>query len=57
VATKRVKRSPTLIGLTPAAIAAWRVGDVVALRRETGLIPGAWSPTEVLGDHLTAETG
>ena len=34
--TKRVKRQPQRHGLTPEALAAWRIGDKAALRGALG---------------------
>jgi hypothetical protein len=48
--TKRVKRSPMVIGISAAAAEAWRVGDFHEVHREFGLAPGDWSPFDVSGN-------
>jgi hypothetical protein len=42
--TKRVKRTPTRVALSEAALAAWRIGDFHALNRALGVTPHEVSP-------------
>jgi hypothetical protein len=37
--TKRTKRNPARVGLSEAAIAAWKIGDFHALARALELVP------------------
>jgi hypothetical protein len=47
VPTKRRKLSIRRIGITAAALEAWRLGDFHALNREVGIGPWQWSPFDV----------
>jgi hypothetical protein len=49
VPTKRKRRAPIAVGLTAAAVEAWRVGDAGTLRSELGIRPWGFCPwpTEV----------
>jgi hypothetical protein len=42
--TKRRRRAPITIGLSAAAIEAWRVGDAGTLRGELGIKPWEYEP-------------
>jgi hypothetical protein len=47
--TKRTKRVPTRIGISEAAIQAWRIGDFHALNYELGVHPFQVSPFDATG--------
>jgi hypothetical protein len=46
VPTKRVKRTPARIGITPEVAEAWLVGDFHKVHAGFSLLPGDWSPFE-----------
>jgi hypothetical protein len=52
--TKRKKLAPERIGLTEAAIEAWRTGDFHALNRELGILPHQISQFDAIRDRRLA---
>jgi hypothetical protein len=49
MATKRTKRSATPVGISAAAIEAWRIGDWHELNRLLGIAPCDVSPFDAIG--------
>jgi hypothetical protein len=50
--TKRTKRAPARVGLSEAAIVAWRAGDFHGLAQALGLVPFQPHPWPLSGDSV-----